>query len=82
MERRKRYSRKLQRAAVKRMKSCASADELAKEFGVTRRCLYKWRAQLDHLEPGEKGLGQTRMSRLIASKPTVWIPGCGALASN
>ena len=55
MERRKRYSRKFQRAAVERMKSCASVDELAKELGVTRRCLYKWRAKLDHLEPGEEG---------------------------
>jgi len=54
VERRKRYSRKFQRAAVERMKSCANVDELAKELGVTRRCLYKWRAKVDHLEPGEE----------------------------
>jgi len=32
-------SRKFQRMAVERMKSCESVDELAKELGVTRRCL-------------------------------------------
>ena len=54
MERRNRYSRKFQRMAVERMKSCASVDELAKELGVTRRCLYKWRTKLEAVEPGEK----------------------------
>ncbi len=37
MERRKRYSRKFQRMAVERMRTCESVDELAKELGVTRR---------------------------------------------
>jgi len=41
MERRKRYSRKFQRMAVERMRTCESVDVLAKELGVTRRCLYK-----------------------------------------
>jgi transposase-like protein len=50
VERRKRYSRKFQRAAVERMKSCESVDELAKELGVTRRCLYKWRTKLEAVE--------------------------------
>ena len=54
MERRKRYSRKFQRMAVERMKSCESVDELAKELGVTRRCLYKWRTKLEAVEPGEE----------------------------
>jgi len=27
---------------------------VAKELGVGRRCLYKWQAKLDHLEPGEE----------------------------
>ena len=55
MESRKRYARKFQRAAVQGMKSCASVDELTKELGVTRRCLYQWRAKLDHLESEEEG---------------------------
>jgi transposase-like protein len=53
VERRKRYSRKFQRAAVERMRTCESVDELAKEPGVTRRCLYKWRTKLEAAEPGE-----------------------------
>ena len=54
MERRKRYSRKFQRAAVERMKTCESVDDLAKDLGVTRRCLYKWRTKLEGAEPGEE----------------------------
>jgi transposase-like protein len=54
VERRKRYSRKFQRAAVERMKTCESVDDLAKELGVTRRCLYKWCTKLEAVEPGEK----------------------------
>jgi transposase len=54
VERRKRYSRKFQRAAVERMKTCESVDDLAKELGVTRRCLYKWRTKLEAVDPGEE----------------------------
>src|SRR5712671_2427720 len=54
VERRKRYSRKFQRMAVERMRTCVSVDELAKELGVTRRCLYKWRTKLEAVEPGEE----------------------------
>jgi transposase len=51
---RKRYSRKFQRVAVERMKTCESVTELARELGVRARCLYKWRAKLDLLESGEE----------------------------
>jgi transposase-like protein len=54
VERRKRYSRKFQRAAVDRMRTCESVDELAKDLGVTRRCLYKWRTKLEAVEPDEE----------------------------
>jgi transposase len=54
VERRKRYSREFQNNAVRRMQDCASVDELAKELGVTRRCLYKWRAKLEAVQPGEE----------------------------
>src|ERR1700730_1713801 len=40
--------------AVERMRTCESVDELAKELGVTRRCLYKWRTKLEAVEPGEE----------------------------
>src|SRR5260370_41655219 len=51
---RKRYPRKFQRMAVERMRNCEDVGELARELGVTRRCLYKWRAKLDLLETGEE----------------------------
>ena len=54
MEIRKRYSRKFQRMAVERMRTCESVGELAKELGVTQRCLYKWRTKLERVEAGEE----------------------------
>jgi transposase-like protein len=46
-EKRKRYSRKFQRMAVERMKTCESVGELAKQLGVTQRCLYRWRRKIE-----------------------------------
>ena len=54
MERRKRYSREFQNNAVRGMHDCKSVDELARELGVTRRCLYKWRAKLAAAQLGEE----------------------------
>ncbi len=51
---RKRYSRKFQRMAVERLRTCEDVGELARELGVTRRCLYKWRTKLEVVEPGEE----------------------------
>ena len=34
--------------------TCEDVEELAKELGVTRRCLYKWRAKLDLAETAEE----------------------------
>ena len=50
---RKRYSRKFQRMAVERMRTCENVGELARELGVRPRCLYKWHAKLEAIEPGE-----------------------------
>jgi transposase len=50
---RKRYSRKFQRMAVELLRTSEDVGELAQELGVTRRCLYKWRAKLETVEPGE-----------------------------
>ncbi len=36
------------------MRSSDNIGDLAEELGVTRRCLYKWRSKLDHIEPGEE----------------------------
>lgn len=43
---RKRYSRKFQRKAVERMRTCESVARLAEELGVTPRCLCKCRYAL------------------------------------
>jgi transposase-like protein len=40
--------------AVEGMRTCESVDELAKELGVTRQCLYKWHTKLEAAEPGPK----------------------------
>jgi len=76
---RKRYPRKFQRMAVERMRNCEDVAELAQELGVTRRCLYKWRAKLDLLETGEESARASthegsyrkqvqRLKRLLAEK--------------
>ena len=64
MERRKRYSRKFQRAAVERMRTCESVGELAKELGVTRRCLYKWRRKFEIADAGQE---PSRPDRMVAA---------------
>ena len=53
---RKRYSRKFQRAAVARMETCENVGDLARELGVRPRCLYKWRKKLETVEPGEEAV--------------------------
>lgn len=40
--------------AVERLRNCEDVRELARELGVTRRCLYKWRTKLEVVEPGEE----------------------------
>jgi hypothetical protein len=65
--------------AVERMRSSDNIGDLAKELGVGRRCLYKWQAKLDHLEPGEEAPRRNshessyrqqvhRLKRLLAEK--------------
>ena len=36
------------------MKTSEDVRALARELGVTRRCLYKWRTKLEAAEPGEE----------------------------
>jgi transposase-like protein len=38
------------------MRTSEDVVELARELGVTRRCLYKWRRKLEIIEPGEEAL--------------------------
>ena len=76
---RKRYSRNFQRMALKRMRTCENVGELARELGVRPRCLYKWRAKLEALEPGDETARPSthaaayrkenqRLKRLLAEK--------------
>ena len=54
-------------------------DELARELGVRPRCLYKWRAKLEAIEPGDEAARPSthaaayrkenlRLKRLLAEK--------------
>jgi len=62
-----RYSGAFRLAAVERMKSCETVVGLAKELGVDKRQLYRWRALLE--PPGsspEPPPGTERESLLLA----------------
>ena len=65
--------------AVERMRTCDDVEALAKELGVTRRCLYKWRRKLEKVERGEEAARpgtrvafhrreNERLKRLLAEK--------------
>ena len=49
-----RYPNEFRRMAVQRLKSCENIVALSQELGVHRRLLYKWRDQLDPVEPREE----------------------------
>ena len=51
-----RYPKEFRRMAVERLKSCDNIVALARELGVHRRLLYKWRDQLDPMEESEGSL--------------------------
>jgi transposase len=79
VKRKKIYPRKFQLLAVQQMRTCEDVNQLAKELGVTRRCLYKWRAKFDLLGPGEEsarpstheashGTRVRKLERLLAEK--------------
>ena len=51
---RERHSRKFQRMAVERMRTCDDVEALAQELGVNRRCRYGRRAKLDLVKPEEE----------------------------
>jgi transposase-like protein len=51
-----RYPKEFRRMAVERFKSCDNIVVLARELGVHRRLLYKWRDQLEPMEESEGAL--------------------------
>ena len=48
----RRYSDHFRQVAVERLRGCENIVALAKELGVSRRQLYRWRDELDPEEPG------------------------------
>ncbi|MGA3264942.1 MAG: transposase [Terracidiphilus sp.] len=61
-----RYSEAFRLAAVERMKSCETVVGLAKELGVDKRQLYRWRALLEHPDSQEPPPETERESLLRA----------------
>ena len=73
----KKYPKPLRVLAVERLKSCGNVTELAKELGVTRTLLYKWRERAEAAEGKEVAddLGERKLreeisdlKRLLAEK--------------
>jgi transposase-like protein len=54
MSRQQRYSREFQERAVRRMKLGDNISQLARELGVDRTCLYRWKRQLGLRPRGRK----------------------------
>ena len=48
-----RYGDEFKRQCVERMKQCDTIGALAKELGIHRRMLYRWRDQLDPVAKGK-----------------------------
>jgi transposase-like protein len=73
-----RYPRAFRQMAVDRLRRCENVVVLSEELGVHRRLLYKWRKQLEPVEPGapppadmrEFTLGKeiSQLKRLLAEK--------------
>jgi transposase-like protein len=76
----RRYSEHFRQVAVERLRGCENIVALAKELGVSRRQLYRWRDELDPEEavvgkpPGEKSRASTlrktvnHLKRVLAEK--------------
>jgi transposase-like protein len=60
----RRYSVHFRQVAVERLRGCENIVALAKELGVSRRQLYRWR---DELDPEEPGLGKSAGEKSRAS---------------
>ena len=48
------YTNEFKQMCVERMKQCDNIGVLAKELGIHRRMLYRWRDQLEPVERGER----------------------------
>jgi len=79
-----RHSNDFRRTAVERFNSCENIVALAKELGIQRRLLYKWRQDFEVTDSiGESLLENSRegklrkelshIKRLLAEKTMEWI---------
>jgi len=53
------YTSEFRQMCVERMKQCDHIGALARELGIHRRMLYRWRDQLDPVEKGEEPAPQS-----------------------
>ena len=60
---RERYGQKFRRRAVERMNACENIVRLARDLGVCRTLLYKWRYQLEPENALPEGASSTKNSR-------------------
>ena len=62
----RRYLEHFRQVAVERLRGCENIVALAKDLGVSRRQLYRWRDELDPEEPGlgKAAGGKSRVSTL------------------
>ena len=64
------YTNEFRQMCVERMKHCDNIGTLAKELGIHRRMLYRWRDQLDPLEKGEgpapQSLGEATLRKEVS----------------
>jgi transposase len=54
MSKQQRYSKEFQERAIRRMKLGDNVSQLARELGVHRTCLYRWKRQLGLRPQGRK----------------------------
>jgi transposase-like protein len=64
------YTKEFRQMCVERMKQCDNIGALAKELGIHRRMLYRWRDQLEPVEkgeePGPQRLGEARLRQEVS----------------
>ena len=64
------YTNEFRQMCVERMKHCDNIGVLAKELGIHRRMLYRWRNQLDPVERGEgpvpESLGEATLRKEVS----------------
>ena len=64
------YTNEFRQMCVERMNHCDNIGALAKELGIHRRMLYRWRDQLDPLEkgagPAPQSLGEATLRKEVS----------------